>query len=60
MQAVAAQKALDAGSNEQDFYQGKIATARFYANRVLPHAIATATILKANERTALDFNPAWF
>ncbi|MCX5759530.1 MAG: acyl-CoA dehydrogenase, partial [Candidatus Hydrogenedentes bacterium] len=33
MQAVAAQKALDAGSQEQDFYQGKIATARFYAHR---------------------------
>ncbi|HNR36648.1 MAG TPA: acyl-CoA dehydrogenase [Candidatus Hydrogenedentes bacterium] len=60
MQAVVAQKALDAGAQEQAFYQGKIATARFYANRVLPHAVTTANILKANERTALDFDPAWF
>lgn len=60
MQAVVAQKALDTGMQDQDFYQGKIATARFYAHRVLPHAVTTANILKSNERTALDFGLDWF
>ncbi len=60
IQAVAAQKALDAGSEEQAFYRGKIETARFYAGQVLPHALATAQMLTSDERTALDFNEAWF
>ncbi len=38
--AIAAKKQLDAGSNESDFYKGKIATARFYAEQVLPQAAA--------------------
>lgn len=60
MQAVVAQRALDAGTDEIAFYQGKIETARFYTGQVLPHAIATARMLQKNERTALDFNPEWF
>lgn len=60
MQAVVAQKALDAGTNEEAFYRGKVETARFYINTVVPHALATAQILKSNERTHLDFKPEWF
>jgi butyryl-CoA dehydrogenase len=60
IQAMAAQRALDAGSTEKDFYEGKIQTARFYANNVIPHALATMQILKSDERTALDFKQEWF
>jgi hypothetical protein len=59
-QAVVARKALDRGTSEEDFYTSKILTARFYANRVIPHALATTQIIKSNERTALDFSPEWF
>jgi len=60
IQAIAAQKALDAGTDEQDFYQSKIETAKFYINWAAPHALATAQIIKSNERTALDYKPEWF
>ena len=60
MQAVVAQKALDAGTTEEDFYKGKVATAQFYANSVIPHAMATSAVLKSGERTALDFEKEWF
>ena len=59
-QAIVAQKALDAGTDETDFYQSKLETAKFYVNWVTPHALATAQIIKSNERTALDFKPEWF
>ena len=58
-QAVVAQKALDAGSTEE-FYNSKIATARFYVNHVSPQALATAKLLRSEERDALDFKPEWF
>ena len=69
VQALVAQRVLDAGTTEEscagrtieeDFYRGKIESARFYAHSVVPHALATASIIKANERTALDFQDAWF
>ncbi len=60
MQAVVAQKVLDAGSTEENFYRGKIETARCYAGYNVPHGIATAQMLTADERTALDFKPEWF
>ena len=59
-QAMVAQKALDAGTDETDFYTGKVETARFYANTVIPHALAATQILKSNESTALDFKEEWF
>ena len=61
-QSIVAQKALDAGANaaDQNFYKGKLATARFYINHELPHLQANAQILKSSERTALDFDEEWF
>ena len=35
-QAVVAQKALDGGSPERNYYRGKLATAQFYLNNELP------------------------
>ncbi len=58
-QAVVAQKALDAGSDEE-FYKAKVETAKFYANQTVPHALATAKIIQSDERGALDFKPEWF
>jgi butyryl-CoA dehydrogenase len=59
-QAVIAQKALDSGTGEEEFYGAKIETARFYANQTVPHALATAKIIQSDERGALDFKPEWF
>ena len=61
-QSTVAQKALDdgAGPADQNYYRGKLATARFYLNNELPYLHATAQILKKGERTALDFNEEWF
>ena len=59
-QSIAAQKALDAGTAEEAFYKGKLATARFYIDNELPHAHATAQIIKSGERAALDFQEEWF
>ncbi|MBI2424347.1 MAG: acyl-CoA dehydrogenase [Candidatus Hydrogenedentes bacterium] len=58
--ATAAQKALDAGSDDKDFYTGVVKTASYYCRRSIPKALAIATILKSNERTALDYEEAWF
>jgi alkylation response protein AidB-like acyl-CoA dehydrogenase len=59
-QAIAAQRALNDGATEADFYQACIETARFYVNTEVPHALATAEVIKSNEHTALDFKPEWF
>jgi alkylation response protein AidB-like acyl-CoA dehydrogenase len=61
-QSQIAQKALAAGAGAADesYYRGKLATARFYLNNELPYLHATAQILMSDERTALDFDEAWF
>jgi len=61
-QSIVAQKALDSGPSDADqsYYKGKLATARYYMNNELPHLHASAQILKNGERTALDFDEAWF
>jgi alkylation response protein AidB-like acyl-CoA dehydrogenase len=59
-QSIVAQKALDSGNGDQNFYKGKLATARFYLDHELPHLHAQAQILKSNDRTALDFDQEWF
>ena len=58
--ATVAQKALDAGTKETNFYTSKIETARYYVNTTGPHAIATAKVLMSDEITALEFKPEWF
>ena len=61
-QSTVAQHALDAGAGgaDENYYKGKLATARFYLNNELPYLHATAEILKSGERTALDFKEEWF
>jgi alkylation response protein AidB-like acyl-CoA dehydrogenase len=50
-QAQVAQRALDEGSADRDFYQGKVASARFFTSTVLPRL---ATERKIAEETDLD------
>jgi alkylation response protein AidB-like acyl-CoA dehydrogenase len=50
-QAEVAQKALEAGDSDREFYQGKVASARFFAATVLPRLAAERKIA---EETNLD------
>jgi alkylation response protein AidB-like acyl-CoA dehydrogenase len=59
-QAIVAQQALDAGTDETDFYEAKLKTAQYYINWVTPQALATLSTIQTNERTALDFKEEWF
>ncbi|RMD85152.1 MAG: acyl-CoA dehydrogenase, partial [Candidatus Dadabacteria bacterium] len=49
---------------EFDFYAGRVASARFYANFMLPQAQATCRVIKSGDRSALDipdrgFSTVW-
>lgn len=45
--AATAQAALDAGTHEADFYQARVACARFYAAQILPRAQGYAGMIDA-------------
>nr|MBL8411430.1 acyl-CoA dehydrogenase C-terminal domain-containing protein [Dechloromonas sp.] len=47
--ALAAAAYLDKGEGDQAFYRAKVATARFYADQVLPQAHAHAETVKAGD-----------
>jgi len=53
--ALAAQAQLDAGAADTDFYAGKLQTARFYAEQVLPRAFAHARSIESGSATMLRF-----
>jgi alkylation response protein AidB-like acyl-CoA dehydrogenase len=46
-----AQRALDGGSAERGFYEGKLLAARFYFDRLLPRAEAHAAAVRAGAAT---------
>ncbi len=54
--AAAAQKAIDSGAGDQEFYKTKLVTARFYMTRILPdiHALAARIEAGETEIMALD------
>jgi len=54
-QATVSQKALASSPEDDHFYNGKIATARFYIDTTLPHTKANIEILSKDPRHALDF-----
>jgi butyryl-CoA dehydrogenase len=58
-QATLSRAALDTGTTEQSFYQGKIAAAQFYVDNDLPHAETVAKVITSGERTALDCDESW-
>jgi acyl-CoA dehydrogenase len=56
--AKVAAAALAAGSAEQDFYLAKLDTARFYAQQILPNAVALATIVASGAGSVTDADPS--
>jgi len=57
--ALAARARLRAGADE-DFYRAKIATARFYAEQILPKATALLAAVKSGASTTLMLDEAQF
>ena len=57
--AVVADEALSAGSDEKDFYQGKLYSANFYYQRVLPRTEALSKTMMSGVKNLLDkeFDP---
>ena len=47
--ALAAAGYLDTGEGDQTFYRAKVATARFYADQMLPQAAAYAETVRAGD-----------
>lgn len=54
--AVAAEQALQAGSTETDFYRGKLATARFYFDKLLPRTLAHAASIATGSKSLMDIS----
>ncbi len=46
-QATVALEALGEGADDGDFYQGKVAAARWFVTQVLPHVHAERSVLEA-------------
>lgn len=53
---VTAQNALDAKTNESDFYLAKIQTGQFYFDRVLPRAAGHAACIKSGGESMMAIN----
>ncbi|CAM3173291.1 acyl-CoA dehydrogenase [Prescottella defluvii] len=55
-------KALDEGASDKDkpFYEGKVATASFFAKNVLPELTATRTILSHLDNDIMELDEAAF
>jgi alkylation response protein AidB-like acyl-CoA dehydrogenase len=58
--ALVAQAKLDAGSGDQEFYQGKLAAARLYFERLLPRTRAFAAAARAGAASLPTLAPAHF
>ena len=52
--AVAADAALQAGSDDADFMQAKLVTARFYADHVMPETVSLRRKLEAGSETIME------
>ncbi|MCD0443573.1 acyl-CoA dehydrogenase [Glycomyces sp. A-F 0318] len=52
-QAEVAQRRLDEGADD-DFYRGKVASAKFFAKEVLPRLTADRKVVEAADLTAMD------
>jgi hypothetical protein len=55
-QALAARDAIDAGAGDAGFYEAKIATARFYAEQLLPLTQGLGDIVQAGSDTVMSFD----
>jgi hypothetical protein len=52
--ALVAEARLAAGTDEGDFYRGKVAAAKYYANFVLPGVHAKLQAIRSADRSVLD------
>lgn len=59
-QANIAAEQLAQGSTETSFYQGKLATARFFCTQVLPQLKLTRELVKAGDLQLMDLDEACF
>ncbi|HEY8875109.1 MAG TPA: acyl-CoA dehydrogenase [Desulfosporosinus sp.] len=59
-QALVAQEKLVQGNGDQDFYNGKIQTAKFYVLNIVPDVAATVRIIKEADTSAIDMPEAAF
>ena len=58
--ATAAQKAIDAGEGDTAFYEAKIVTARFFAERVMPDAGALRRKIEGGSDSIMALEPEMF
>jgi alkylation response protein AidB-like acyl-CoA dehydrogenase len=58
--ALISKRHLDAGTTDHDFYRAKLATARFYADHILPLASAHAHTVMHGSISTLALNEAMF
>ncbi|WP_193164777.1 acyl-CoA dehydrogenase C-terminal domain-containing protein [Microbulbifer hainanensis] len=58
--ATVAQQKLQTGSSETDFYQGKLHTARFYFDRLLPRTRAHAAMIKSGASSLMALPESQF
>ena len=58
--AAKAQKQLDAGSSERDFYQGKIETAHFYFDRIMPRCAALKLTMAVGKDSLMSISSDQF
>jgi alkylation response protein AidB-like acyl-CoA dehydrogenase len=55
-----AQKKLNEGTTEEDFYKAKLVTARFYFTRILPRTLTHANTMVAGADTLMDLDADHF
>jgi hypothetical protein len=55
-QALAARQVLDEGTDDPGFYEAKIATARFYAEQLLPLTLGLNDIVQAGSESIVGFD----
>lgn len=53
-QATIAQKALDAGASDENFYKGKLLNLDWYIGTRLPHAVALSKSIQAGNTACMD------
>ena len=59
-QSILAQRALDNDAADTAFYEGKIATAKYYIDAILPSTHTICDLIKSGEDSALNFKDEWF
>ncbi len=58
--AKVAHTALKAGTDERDFYEAKLTTARFYMERILPQVAGLLAAVKSGKGAMMALDEAMF